>query len=236
MSTGLIAIKAGMTRIFLKDGSSIPVCILEVPQNKIVQIKNGEKDGYSAVQVGSIDTKEKHLTKAQLGHLKKHSVSMALRVLKEFPINSSLNLQSGETLPIENVFSPGELVDVIAISKGKGYAGTMKRWGFGGFPSSHGHRYHRAVGSIGNRSDPGRVWKSKRMAGHMGSKTVRVQGLYLVDILPSENLLLVRGSVPGAVGGLVFVVKSTIASRRSQQLKLKRMQFIKESIVKHENT
>ncbi|MDW8237476.1 MAG: 50S ribosomal protein L3 [Aquificaceae bacterium] len=235
MSIGLIAVKAGMTRIFLKDGSSIPVCILKVPENRVVRIKNEERDGYSVVQVSAVNVKEKRLTKAELGHLKKHSVSEAFRVLKEFPINHSLDLQNGKILHVQDVFSQGELVDVIAISKGKGYAGTMKRWGFGGFPSSHGHRYHRAVGSIGNRSDPGRVWRSKRMAGHMGSKTVRVQGLYLVDIIPLENILLVKGSVPGVVGGSVFVVKSTIASRRSQKLKLKRMQFIKENIVKNED-
>ncbi|MEN3034075.1 MAG: 50S ribosomal protein L3 [Aquificaceae bacterium] len=235
MSKGLIAIKSGMTRVFLKDGTAIPVCVLEVPQNVVVQLKTEEKDGYRALQIGAIEAKQKHLTKAQIGHLRKHSVEKALSALKEFPTDDSVQIESGKVISLQEVFSPGELVDVVAISKGKGYAGTMKRWGFGGFPGSHGHRYHRAVGSIGNRSDPGRVWKSKRMAGHMGSKTVRVQGLYLVDVLTSENALLVKGSVPGATGGTVFVMKSSIASRRSQQLKLKRLQFIKEGLVKDEN-
>lgn len=155
-----------------------------------------------------------------------------MRILREFKIDSVEGYQVGQELSVGDVFSPGDLVDVVGISKGRGFTGTMKRWDFGGFPKSHGHRYHRAVGSIGNRSDPGRVWKSKRMAGHYGAQKVRVQALFVVDVLPEKNLLLVKGSVPGPMGGRLVVEKSVISQRKSQKLKLNRLKHINENIVK----
>lgn len=140
--------------------------------------------------------------------------------------------QVGQELRVEEVFQPGELVDVVGRSKGRGFAGTMKRWDFGGFPQSHGHRYHRAVGSIGNRSDPGRVWKSKRMAGHWGNEPIRVQSLLVLDVVPQYNLLVLKGSVPGPNGGILFVEKSKIANRRSQRLKLNREKPMVEKLLK----
>ncbi len=232
MSIGLIGKKVGMTRVLLKDGTSVPATVIEIKPNYITAVKTSDKDGYTAIQVGAFEDKEKHLTKPELGHLRK--VGKILRVLKEFRVDSVEGYEVGQELKLEEVFQPGELVDVVGKSKGRGFAGTMKRWDFGGFPKSHGHRYHRAVGSIGNRSDPGRVWKSKRMAGHWGNEPIRVQSLLVLDVVPEYNALVVRGSVPGPNGGLVFVEKSRIAGRRSQRLKLNRIKGMVEALVKGE--
>ncbi len=231
MAIGLIGKKVGMTRVFLKDGTAIPVTLIEIPPHTVVAIKSIEKDGYSALQLGAYSAKEKHLTKSEMGHFQKAGVRL-LRRLKEFRVDDIAGYQVGQELTVADVFSPGELVDVVGISKGRGFTGTMKRWDFGGFPKSHGHRYHRAVGSIGNRSDPGRVWKSKRMAGHYGAQKVRIQSLFVVDIVPEKNLMLVKGSVPGPAGGLVVLEKSTIAERKSQRLKLNRLKHITENLLK----
>lgn len=235
MAIGLIGKKVGMTRVFLKDGTAIPVTVIEIPIHTVVAIKTVEKDGYSALQLGAYPAKEKHLTKPEMGHLQKAGVRL-LRRLKEFRVDDIAGYQVGQELTVADVFSPGELVDVVGISKGRGFTGTMKRWDFGGFPKSHGHRYHRAVGSIGNRSDPGRVWKSKRMAGHYGAQKIRVQSLLVVDIVPEKNLMLVKGSVPGPAGGLVVLEKSTIAERKSQRLKLNRLKHITENLLKGAQT
>ncbi len=232
MAIGLIGKKVGMTRVFLKDGTAVPATIIEIKPNYITAIKTTEKDGYTALQVGAFEDKEKHLTKSQLGHLKR--VGKVLRRLKEFRVDSLEGYQVGQELRVDQVFQPGELVDVVGRSKGRGFAGTMKRWDFGGFPKSHGHRYHRAVGSIGNRSDPGRVWKSKRMAGHWGNEPIRVQSLLVLDVIPEHNVLLVKGSLPGPNGGIVYVEKTKIASRRSQRLKLNRIKGMVEMLVRGE--
>ncbi len=232
MAIGLIGKKIGMTRVFLKDGTSVPATAIEIKPNYITYIRTLEKDGYTAIQVGAFEDKEKHLTKPELGHLKK--VGKILRVLKEFRVDSVEGYQIGQELRLEEVFQPGELVDVVGKSKGRGFAGAMKRWDFGGFPKSHGHRYHRAVGSIGNRTDPGRVWKGKRMAGHWGNEPIRVQSLLVLDVVPEHNILLVKGSIPGPNGGIVFVEKSRIANRKSQRLKLNRIKSMVEALVKGE--
>jgi large subunit ribosomal protein L3 len=190
-----------------------------------------EKDGYNAVQVGALETKEKKLTKPEIGHLKKAGVKL-LRRLKEFGVENPQDYQVGQELTVADLFKPGELVDVVGISKGRGFAGTMKRWDFGGFPRSHGHRYHRAVGSIGQRTDPGRVWKGKRMAGHWGAEKVRVQSLLVVDVLPEQEVILVKGSVPGHPKGTLIIEKSRIANRRSQRLKLNRIKHIPENLLR----
>ncbi|MEN3029010.1 MAG: 50S ribosomal protein L3 [Aquificaceae bacterium] len=230
MAIGLIGKKVGMTRVFLKDGTSLPATLIQIKPNYITAVRTLEKEGYTALQVGAFEDKEKHLTKPELGHLKR--VGKVLRRLREFRVEGREGYQVGQVLRVEEIFQPGELVDVVGRSKGRGFAGTMKRWDFGGFPKSHGHRYHRAVGSIGNRSDPGRVWKSKRMAGHWGNEPIRVQSLLVLDVLPEYDLLLVKGSIPGPRGGVVFVEKSRIASRRSQRLKLNRIRFLVENLLK----
>ena len=229
MAIGVIGKKIGMTRIFAPDGTAIPVTVIQVPTNYVVQVKTQEKDGYSAVQVGAFEAKEKHLTKPLIGHFNKRGVKL-LRRVKEYRVDNPQEYQEGQELKIEEVFSPGDLVDVLGTSKGRGFAGTMKRWDFGGFPKSHGHRYHRAVGSIGNRTDPGRVWKGKKMAGHWGAEKIRVQSLIVVDVIPEEGLILVKGSVPGPNKGILYIEKSRIASRKKQQLKQNRFKSMIESI------
>ena len=229
MPIGVIGIKRGMTRVFAKDGTAVPVTVIEVPPNYVVQVKTPEKDGYSAVQVGAFPAKEKHLTKPQLGHFEKKGIK-PLRVLKEFRVEDTSAYEVGKELSVGEVFKPGDLVDVVGTSKGRGFTGTMKRWDFGGFPRSHGHRYHRAVGAIGNRTDPGRVWKGKKMPGHWGAEKIRVQALVVVDVIPEENLLLVKGSVPGPNKGRVVIELSPIADRKKQQLKKERVKKLIESI------
>ncbi len=229
MAIGVIGKKLGMTRVFTADGTAIPVTVIQVPTNYVVQVRTPERDGYSAVQVGAFEAKEKHLTKPLIGHFNKRGVKL-LRRVKEYRVENPQDYQEGQELKLEEIFSPGELVDVVGTSKGRGFAGTMQRWDFGGFPKSHGHRYHRAVGSIGNRTDPGRVWKGKKMAGHWGAEKVRVQSLLVVDVIPEEGLLLVKGSVPGPNKGIVYLEKSRIAGRKKQQLKQNRMKTLVESL------
>ena len=229
MGLGVIGRKVGMTRVFAQDGTAVAVTVIEVPQNYVVQVKTPERDGYSALQVGAIEAKEKHLTKPLIGHFQKRGVKL-LRYLREFKVDNPQDFQEGQELKIEEIFKPGDLVDVVGTSKGRGFAGTMKRWDFSGFPKSHGHRYHRAVGAIGNRTDPGRVWKGKKMPGHYGAETVRVQALVVVDVLPEEGLLLVKGSVPGPNKGILYVEKSRIENRKKQQLKKNRLKPLIESI------
>ncbi len=233
MAIGLIGKKIGMTRVFTKDGVSIPVTVVQIEPNTVVAVRTSDEHGYTALQLGAFPAKEKHLTKPEIGHLKKANVGL-FRVLKEFKMDDVKGYSVGQELSVSDVFSPGELVDVVGKSKGRGFTGTMKRWDFGGFPKSHGHRYHRAVGSIGNRSDPGRVWKSKRMAGHYGSSTVRAQALLVVDVLPDKNVILLKGSVPGPNGERVVVQKSNISSRKSKRLKLMRLKPLVEGVIKGE--
>ncbi len=231
MALGLIGRKIGMTRVFAKDGTAIPVTVIEFPVNYVVQIKTVETDGYNAIQVGAFPAKEKHLTKPLIYHFKKHNAPL-LRKLKEFRVDNPQDFKEGQELKVEDVFKPGDVVDVVGTSKGRGFAGVMKRWDFAGFPKSHGHRYHRAVGAIGQRTDPGRVWKGKKMPGHYGAETVRVQGLIVVDVVPEKNVILVKGSVPGHTKGIVIVEHSKLAKRKKKQLQLKRIMPLIESIIK----
>ncbi len=231
MPVGMIGRKLGMTQVFLKDGTALPVTAIEIPDNYVVQVKTVERDGYSAIQVGAFEEKEKNTTKPMLIKFQKVGLK-PLKVLKEFKVDDVSSFKEGQKLEITNVFNAGDLVDVVGTSKGRGFAGVMKRWDFAGFPRSHGHRYHRAVGAIGNRTDPGRVWKGKKMAGHYGNETVRVQGLLIVDIIPEKKVLLVKGSVPGPSKGIVFIEKSRIADRKSQRLKLQRLKHINENLIK----
>ncbi|NPA40951.1 MAG: 50S ribosomal protein L3 [Aquificae bacterium] len=231
MGIGVIGKKVGMTRVFTADGTAVPVTVIKVPTNYVVQVKTEDKDGYSALQIGAIEAKEKHLTKPLIGHFNKRNVKL-LRYLREFRVDNPQDYQEGQELKVEDVFKPGDLVDVVGTSKGRGFAGAMKRWDFGGFPKSHGHRYHRAVGAIGNRTDPGRVWKGKKMAGHWGAETVRVQALLVVDVIPEEGLLLVKGSVPGPNKGILYIEQSRIAGRKKQQLKKERLKSVVEGLQK----
>ncbi|RTZ68440.1 MAG: 50S ribosomal protein L3 [Aquificaceae bacterium] len=241
MPLGLIGKKVGMTRVFLKDGTAIPVTVIKFEPNYVVQVKTVERDGYNAIKVGSDpilnkkgEPKWHKVTKPIKGELEKAGIPVPLRRFKEFKVDNPQDFKPGQLLKVEDVFKPGDVVDVRGTSKGRGFAGAMKRWDFGGFPKSHGHRYHRAVGAIGQRSDPGRVWKGKKMPGHWGNEPVTVQGLLVVDVVPEESVILVKGSVPGWNRGTVYVYHSTIANRRKKQLKTKREMYIVENLLKVE--
>lgn len=229
---GLIGKKLGNMRVFLQDGTAVFVTAIKVEPNYVIQIKTAERDGYNALQLGSIPLKQKALTKPMEGHFKKSNLT-PLKYLKEFRIDNVSDFSMGQELNVD-IFSAGDLVDIVGKSKGRGFTGTMKRWDFGGFPKSHGHRYHRAVGSVGNRTDPGRVWKSKRMAGRHGNDTIRIQSLMVVDVLKDKGVILVKGSVPGNNDGIVYIEKSHIANRRKASRKQERLAYIHQNILKQE--
>lgn len=206
MTIGLVGRKLGMTRIFTQDGASIPVTVVEVEPNKITQVKNNDVDGYSALQVTTGTKKVSRLTKAMAGHYAKANVE-AGRGLWEFrlPAEDASNLEVGSELTVKT-FAEVQSVDVTGISKGKGFQGAVKRWNFRTQDATHGNSLaHRAPGSIGQNQTPGRVFKGKKMAGHMGNKQVTIQSLELVRIDEERNLLLIKGAVPGATGCDVIV-------------------------------
>ncbi|WP_250518351.1 50S ribosomal protein L3 [Caballeronia sp. ATUFL_M1_KS5A] len=206
MSLGLVGRKVGMTRIFTPEGDSIPVTVLDVSDNRVTQIKTVETDGYTAVQVAFGTRRASRVTKPLAGHLAKAGVQ-AGEILKEFHIDAAKagELSNGVVVGTD-IFEVGQKVDVQGTSIGKGYAGTIKRYNFASGRASHGNsRSHNVPGSIGMAQDPGRVFPGKRMTGHLGDETVTVQNLEIARIDAERNLLLVRGAVPGAKGGKVFV-------------------------------
>jgi large subunit ribosomal protein L3 len=204
MRTGLLAEKVGMTRLFTADGSHIPVTVLRVADCEVVAAREPERDGYAAVQLGVGKAKTKRVTKPMRGHFAKAKVEPK-RQLAEFRVDEDAVLQPGMALGVEH-FVVGQFVDVSGTSIGKGFAGAMKRWGFSGLRASHGVSVsHRSHGSTGQSQDPGRVLKGKKMAGHMGSRRVTVQNLEVVGVDREQQLLLVRGGVPGSKGTFVQV-------------------------------
>lgn len=200
---GIIGRKIGMTQIFDEEGRVMPVTVIEAGPCWVVQVKDEEKDGYSAVQLGFCEVKKgKNIPKPLQGIFKKAGVPVC-RVLKEFRMTG---YTVGDKVTVE-IFSKGDVVNVTGISKGKGFQGVMKRHGFSGGPGSHGSMFNRAPGSIGASSFPSRVWKGKRMAGHTGNERVTVKNLTIVDIIPEQNLLIVKGSVPGGENGILEIWK-----------------------------
>ena len=213
MAIGVIGKKSGMTRVFTAEGESIPVTVILAEPNRITQIKTEAADGYNAVQVTTGSVKSGRVTRPMAGHFTKAETA-AGRGLWEFRLQDapSEELAPGTELGIDQ-FEKGQVVDVAGVSKGKGYAGTIKRWNFRGQDATHGNSIsHRAPGSIGQCQTPGRVFKGKKMAGHMGNQRVTVQNLTVVDILPEKNILLIRGAVPGAAGTDVCVRPAVKAS------------------------
>lgn len=200
---GLIAKKLGMSKMFI-DGSAMAVTVLESESAVVTQIKTKELDGYNAVQVGFLDAKESALTKAQLGHLKKSGCTPK-KCLKEFKVKGSNSLELGNKINVD-FFSIGEQIDVVGISKGKGFSGAMKRHNFKGGPGGHGSMFNRRVGSIGNREWPGRVIKGKKMPGHLGNERVTVKNLKVVYIDTQKNVIAVTGAVPGSKGSYVTLL------------------------------
>lgn len=206
---GLLGRKLGMTQLLLPNGRSVPVTVIEAGPCVVVQRKTPDRDGYTAVQLGFAQSKPHRETKAAVGHAAKAGKG-TFSLLREFQGGEQLEL--GATLTVADLFKDGDTVNVTGTTKGRGYTGVIKRHGFSGFPGSHGtHEYFRHGGSIGNRSFPGRVFKGKRMAGHMGDVQRSIQNLEVVRVDVERNLLLVRGSVPGAAGGDVIVRPSVKA-------------------------
>jgi large subunit ribosomal protein L3 len=204
MRTGMLAQKLGMTRLFGADGGHLPVSVLRVEECEVVAARRPDRDGYAAVQLGVGRAKAKKVTKPMRGHFAKAKVTPKAK-LAEFRVSEDALLEPGTALTVGH-FVIGQFVDVCGTSIGKGFAGAMKRWGFKGLRASHGVSVaHRSHGSTGNRQDPGRVFKGKKMAGHMGDRRVTVQNLEVVGIDYERGLLLIKGAVPGTRGGYVRV-------------------------------
>lgn len=199
---GILGKKLGMTQVFTEDGKAYPVTVVEAGPCCVIQVKTLDNDGYEAVKIGFLEVEERKLNKPLSGVFKKKGIK-PFRIMKEFPMNG---LTVGEFVTVEK-FLKGDKVSVAGISKGKGFQGVMKRHHFSGGPGSHGSTFNRAPGSIGASSFPSRVWKNQGMPGHMGSERITVKNLEIVDVRTNQNLLLVRGAVPGAKGTFLEIKK-----------------------------
>lgn len=207
---GILGRKLGMTQIFAEDGIVIPVTVVEAGPIVVTQIKTVEKDGYNAVQIGFGEAKEKSLNKPQKGHLA--AANVLKKHLKEFRVDSVEGYAVGQEIKAD-LFTTGEKIDVSGTSKGKGFQGPIKRHGQSRGPESHGSRYHRRPGSMGACSFPGRVFKNKKLAGHMGSVKVTVQNLEVVKVDADKNLILVKGAIPGPKGSVVTIKEAVKSSK-----------------------
>ncbi len=211
MALGLVGKKAGMTRVFTEDGASVPVTVIEITPNRVTQVKTVETDGYNALQVTVGEKKASRLSKAEAGHFAKANVT-AGNALIEFRIEDVAEFNVGDELTVAR-FEAGQIVDVTGTSKGKGFQGGVKRWNFATQDATHGNSLsHRAPGSIGQCQTPGRVWKGKKMAGHMGAERVTTQNLEIVRVDADSNLILVKGALPGATGGQL-IIKPAVKAR-----------------------
>lgn len=206
--SALLGKKIGMTNVFSADGTLVPVTVLQVGPCVVTQVKTEETDGYTALQLGFDEKSVEKLNKPMAGHLKK-STDKGFRVLREFRAESVEGVEAGATLDVD-MFKIGEKVTITGISKGRGFQGTIKRHGFSRGPESHGNRNHRKPGSIGNSAWPAKVIKGKKLPGHMGTDKVTVKNLTIVDIKPDDNLILVKGAVPGFKTGVVEVRKTDV--------------------------
>lgn len=210
LKKAIIGKKVGMTQIFDENGKVIPVTVIEAGPCTVVQKKTSDKEGYDAVQVGFDAIEERKLSKPELGHLKKAG-SEPVRILKEFRLENAADMQVGDVLKAD-VFAEGDHVDVVGVSKGKGYAGVVKRWGQHVQSHTHGvGPVHRSPGSMGASTDPSRVLPGKKLAGHLGVEQVTVQNLVVVKVDAEKNLLAVRGAIPGPKGGAVVIKNTTRA-------------------------
>lgn len=206
MAIGLLGNKIGMTQIFDESGNIIPVTILKVGPCVITQIKTQLNDGYNSIQIGFGNVSSKKLTQPELGHLKKFEIQ-PLKYLKEFRVNESEDFQIGQVLNVDS-FLPGQLVNIRGKSVGKGFSGLQKRHNFARGPMTHGSKNHRAPGSIGMGTTPGRVLPGKKMAGQLGNKIATIKKLKIIQINSEENILIIKGSVPGKPGNLLSIVPS----------------------------
>ncbi len=214
MRTGVIAKKMGMTRLFQDDGRHVPVTVLSLEGCQVVSVRDKERDGYVAVQLGAGSAKAKNVAKPQRGAFGKAEVELKAKLV-EFRVADDTTLDVGAELSADH-FVAGQIVDIQGVTQGKGFAGAMKRWGFGGMRATHGVSIsHRAHGSTGNRQDPGRVFKNKKMAGHMGARNRTQQNLEIVRTDVERGLLFVKGSVPGSKGGWLLVKDAVKVARHA---------------------
>jgi len=204
MISEILGKKIGMTQVYDAQNVLVPVTVVEAGPCPVVQVKTTATDGYNAVQIGFSTKKPKNTPKGQLNHAKKGGLEVAPRVLSEVRLQGEPTLKVGDVVNVTS-FTEGQLVDVIGITKGKGFQGVVRRWRVAGGPASHGSMFHRRIGSIGMRQTPGRSWKNQSMPGHMGSEKRTVQNLRLVKIIADKNLLLVKGAIPGGNGDDVIV-------------------------------
>ncbi|NLB81560.1 MAG: 50S ribosomal protein L3 [Clostridiaceae bacterium] len=208
MQKCMVGKKIGMTQIFTDEGIMIPVTVVEAGPVSVLQVKTQENDGYQSIKVGFEDIKEKKLNKPMKGEFEKAGVS-AKRYVKELRLDKVDTYEPGQEIKVEDMFQEGDMVDVSGVSKGKGFQGTVKRYGTRRGSMSHGSGYHRGVGSLGPNSSPSRVFKGKKLPGHMGAENVTVQNLSVVRVDTERSLLLIKGAIPGPKGGLV-VIKNTV--------------------------
>ncbi len=204
MIATLLGKKIGMTQVYDAQNVLIPVTVVEAGPCPVVQVKTVESDGYNAVQLGFGALKPKNATKAEANHAKKAGLESTPRHLNEVRLAEAPSVKPGDVINV-TIFSEGQLIDVIGISKGKGFQGVVKRFRVGGGPAAHGSMFHRRIGSIGMRQTPGRSWKNQAMPGHMGSENRTVQNLSVVKIIADKNIILVKGAIPGANGDDVIV-------------------------------
>ncbi len=204
MISEILGKKLGMTQVYDAQNALVPVTVVEAGPCAVVQVKTVEKDGYNAVQIGFSQKKEKNTSAGELGHAKKANLENAPRVLAEVRLTEASKLKVGDVVNATS-FTEGQLVDVIGVTKGKGFQGVVRRFRVAGGPASHGSMFHRRIGSIGMRQTPGRSWKNQAMPGHMGAEKRTVQNLRIVKVIADKNLILVKGAIPGANGDDVIV-------------------------------
>jgi large subunit ribosomal protein L3 len=211
MVNALLGKKLGMTRVFTENGRWIPVTVVQAGPCQVVQRKSTETDGYDAVQVGFDEKKESRCNKPEMGHFKKSGVTPK-RTLREFRVDAAEELKAGDSIS-PDIFKPGDRIDISGVTKGKGFQGVIKRHGMHGGPAAHGSMFHRAPGSIGQSADPSKVYKGKKLPGQMGNVQRTVQNVEVVRVDTDKNIVLVRGAVPGANGGLV-VLRHSVKGRK----------------------
>lgn len=213
MNVALLGKKIGMTQVFDENNRLVPVTVIEAGPCPVTQIKSSDKDGYDAVQIGFRPQKEQRLSKAALGHFKKAGVDPVAE-LQEFRTRGEIDVNVGDLLTVEK-FEAGQKIDIVGTSKGRGFQGVVKRYGFAGGPASHGSMFHRRGGSFGMCQWPGHVIKGKKMPGHMGDAQRTVQNLEIVKVIAEKNLILIKGSVPGSRGSLV-TVRTAVKTKKAQ--------------------
>lgn len=206
---GIMGVKLGMTQVFDEEGRAIPVTVIHAEPNQVLRIRTHERDGYEAAQLGVGQIREQKVAYAQRKDFEQRGLQLA-RYIREFRLAGARDLEPGSYIAVNDAFEPGDIVDVIGTSKGKGFAGVIKRWGFHRGPTTHGSKYHRRVGSLGSRTSGGggRVHPGRKMPGHMGHQRVTTLRVRVVKVDSDRNLLLIRGSVPGPKGSLVMVRES----------------------------